>query len=94
MSTDSAHRNSDTSSIVDLETSEADSLLPNLLDNRVSLADIDAFNRRQRALNRHDAIFAVYPQQHEEDLIEKRQPATLPREHFGHRLLVKCLQLK
>lgn len=30
----------------------------------------------------------------QEEGIEKRVPATIPQEHFGQRILVKCLQLK
>lgn len=29
-----------------------------------------------------------------EDFVERRQPAEVPTEHQGHRILVKCLQLK
>ena len=29
----------------------------------------------------------------QEEPIERRAPAELPKEHFGHRILVKCLQL-
>ena len=30
----------------------------------------------------------------QEEGIEKKVPATIPQEHFGQRILVKCLQLK
>ena len=29
----------------------------------------------------------------QEEPIERRAPPELPKEHFGHRILVKCLQL-
>ena len=39
-------------------------------------------------------MFALYPPQEEEDVIERRAVPPLPTEHRGHRILVKCLQLK
>ena len=30
----------------------------------------------------------------QDEQIQRRQPAPLPTEHFGHKILVKCLQLK
>lgn len=41
-----------------------------------------------------DAIFSLYPFQDEEEIIERRITAEIPSEHMGHRILVKCLQLK
>ena len=37
----------------------------------------------------HNIIICI-----QEEGIEKRVPATIPQEHFGQRILVKCLQLK
>lgn len=89
-----SQRSSEASSIFDLENSEADSLLPDLLNTRTSIDDLDNANESQRRLHRQEALFLVYGQQHEEDIIENRQSPPLPEEHFGHRLLVKCLQLR
>ncbi|XP_069126839.1 dedicator of cytokinesis protein 7-like isoform X2 [Argopecten irradians] len=86
-------RGSWASSIFDLKQSQADSLLPNLFD-RVSYEEIDQKNGEQRQENRQDSLFSLYQMQEEEDLIERRAPAQIPQEHFGHRILVKCINLK
>ncbi|KAK6180566.1 hypothetical protein SNE40_012697 [Patella caerulea] len=85
-------RGSWASSIFDLKQSQADVMLPNLFD-RLSPETVDRNNENQRQEKRQDNIFSLYPPQDEEEIIERRTPAEVPREHFGHRILVKCLQL-
>ncbi|GFN96685.1 dedicator of cytokinesis protein 7-like [Plakobranchus ocellatus] len=85
-------RGSWASSIFDLKQSQADALLPNLFD-RISYDDVDRNNENLRQQCRHDSIFSLYPPQDEEEIIERRINPEVPKEHFGHRILVKCLQL-
>ncbi|KAK3089282.1 hypothetical protein FSP39_002319 [Pinctada imbricata] len=86
-------RGSWASSIFDLKSSQADTLLPNLFDH-VSNEQVDKNNEQQRQENRQDILFSLFPGEDEDDLIERRTPAPVPSEHFGHRILVKCLQFK
>ncbi|XP_020629756.1 dedicator of cytokinesis protein 7-like [Orbicella faveolata] len=85
-------RGSWASSIFDLQSCDPDPLLPSLLD-RTPPDELDAANEEERQLLRIHSVFSIYPIQQEEG-IEKRVPATIPQEHFGQRILVKCLQLK
>ncbi|XP_005089591.1 dedicator of cytokinesis protein 7 isoform X1 [Aplysia californica] len=85
-------RGSWASSIFDLKQSQADTLLPNLFD-RISYDDVDRNNENLRQQNRYDNIFSLYPVQDEEEVIERRGPTEVPKEHFGHKILVKCSQL-
>ncbi|XP_048582972.1 dedicator of cytokinesis protein 7-like [Nematostella vectensis] len=80
------------SSIFDLQSSQADEQLPTLL-NHTPAEEIDQDNYDQRQLQRIHSVFSVFPAQQEEG-IEKRVPPTIPQQHFGQRILVKCLQLK
>lgn len=41
-----------------------------------------------------DTLYALYPPQEEEDIIERRAIPETPSEHLAHRLLVKCTQLQ
>lgn len=45
-------------------------------------------------MNRQENLFSIYPVQHEEEVTERRFSAPLPREHLGHRILIKLIQLK
>ncbi|XP_076463063.1 dedicator of cytokinesis protein 7-like isoform X1 [Babylonia areolata] len=85
-------RGSWASSIFDLKQSQADALLPNLFD-RATYDEVDRNNDTQRQQNRQDSIFSLYPLSEEDEPIERRALPELPKEHFGHRILVKCLQL-
>ncbi|XP_035698985.1 dedicator of cytokinesis protein 7-like isoform X3 [Branchiostoma floridae] len=86
-------RGSWASSIFDLQNSQSDPLIPSLLD-RFPAEEIDRQNEQQRVEGRHNNIFTVFPYNDEEEPLEKRAIAEVPKEHFGHRLLVKCLTLK
>ncbi|XP_030062505.1 dedicator of cytokinesis protein 7 isoform X9 [Microcaecilia unicolor] len=93
MSIDDTPRGSWACSIFDLKNSLPDSLLPNLLD-RTPNEEIDHQNEEQRKSNRHKELFALHPVLDEEEPIERLSVPEVPKEHFGQRLLVKCLTLK
>lgn len=77
----------------DLRSSVNDPLLPGLLD-RIPAESIDQSNENKRNDERQNALFNLYQDNDFEDVIERRLPAEQPVEHIGHRILVKCLQLK
>ncbi|XP_063283924.1 dedicator of cytokinesis protein 7 isoform X5 [Pelobates fuscus] len=93
MSIDDTPRGSWACSIFDLKNSLPDSLLPNLLD-RTPNEEIDHQNEDQRKSHRHKELFALHPAQDEDEPIERLTVPDVPKEHFGQRLLVKCLSLK
>ncbi|XP_075176491.1 dedicator of cytokinesis protein 7 isoform X14 [Anomaloglossus baeobatrachus] len=93
MSIDDTPRGSWACSIFDLKNSLPDALLSNLLD-RTPNEEIDHQNEHQRKSNRHKEIFALHPAQDEDEPIERLGVPEVPKEHFGQRLLVKCLTLK
>ncbi|XP_029084059.1 dedicator of cytokinesis protein 7 isoform X7 [Monodon monoceros] len=93
MSIDDTPRGSWACSIFDLKNSLPDALLPNLLD-RTPNEEIDRQNDDQRKANRHKELFALHPSPDEEEPIERLSVPEVPKEHFGQRLLVKCLSLK
>ncbi|XP_046704135.1 dedicator of cytokinesis protein 7 isoform X16 [Silurus meridionalis] len=93
MSIDDTPRGSWACSIFDLKNSQPDSLLPHLLD-RVPNEEIDRHNEEQRKAKRHRELFALHPALDEEEPIERHCVPDVPKEHFGQRLLVKCLSLK
>ncbi|GAB1288661.1 Dedicator of cytokinesis protein 7 [Apodemus speciosus] len=93
MSIDDTPRGSWACSIFDLKNSLPDALLPNLLD-RTPNEEIDRQNDEQRKSNRHKELFALHPSPDEEEPIERLSVPEVPKEHFGQRLLVKCLSLK
>lgn len=86
-------RGSWTSSVFDLRNSQSDPLIRSLLD-RIPVDQIDKVNENNRHEARQEAFFSLYPPQEEEDIIERRLNAEMPKEHLGHRILVKCLALK
>ncbi|KAI0241313.1 Dedicator of cytokinesis protein 7 [Lamellibrachia satsuma] len=86
-------RGSWASSIFDLKNSQADPLLPHLLE-RLPADQVDEVNDAERRQNRQDAIFCLYPPQPDEEMLEKRAPAQMPAPHIAHRILVKCLELR
>lgn len=68
-------------------------MLPGLLD-RNPAESIDQSNESKRNEERQNALFNLYQEIDLEDVIERRLPAEQPIEHIGHRIHVKCLQLK
>ncbi|KAE8609710.1 hypothetical protein XENTR_v10011887 [Xenopus tropicalis] len=93
MSIDDTPRGSWACSIFDLKNSASDALVPNLLD-RTPNEEIDHQNEDQRKSSRHKELFALHPDQDEDEPIERLSVPEVPKEHFGQRLLVKCLSLK
>lgn len=78
---------------IDLRSSINDPLIPGLLDD-VPVETIDQTNESRRADERQESLFTLYTEPDAEDSIERRLPAEVPGEHIGHRIFVKCLQLK
>nr|XP_046156143.1 dedicator of cytokinesis protein 7 isoform X10 [Oncorhynchus gorbuscha] len=93
MSIDDTPRGSWACSIFDLKNSVPDAVLPHLLD-RAPNEEIDRHNEEQRKSHRHRELFALHPALDEEEPIERHCVPDVPKEHFGQRLLVKCLSLK
>ncbi|KAG9470121.1 hypothetical protein GDO78_018818 [Eleutherodactylus coqui] len=92
-SMDETPRGSWASSIFDLKNSSPDPLLPNLLD-RTPLEEMDRINAEQRRDNRHAHILSLYPAPDEDEAVERSTIPEVPKEHFGQRILVKCIALK
>lgn len=68
-------------------------MLPGLLD-RLPAEVIDQTNESRRVDERQESLFPLYSDIDVEDAIERRIPAEMPGEHIGHRIMIKCLQLK
>ncbi|XP_063557078.1 dedicator of cytokinesis protein 6 isoform X3 [Gorilla gorilla gorilla] len=86
-------RSSGASSIFDLKNLAADSLLPSLLE-RAAPEDVDRRNEALRRQHRPPALLTLYPAPDEDEAVERCSRPEPPREHFGQRILVKCLSLK
>ncbi|XP_066499452.1 dedicator of cytokinesis protein 8 isoform X2 [Hoplias malabaricus] len=56
--------------------------------------DFDRFNLNARQGNRQSELFALYPPPDEEDIVEIRPIPESPKEHMGHRILVRCQSFK
>ena len=76
-----------------LESAESDKLLLNLLEP-VKERAMDEENFKERAANRHPALFGLYPLPGREEALENRTPAIPPSEHEGIKLLVKISELR
>nr|XP_031293079.1 dedicator of cytokinesis protein 6 isoform X7 [Camelus dromedarius] len=92
-SPDDTPRSSGASGIFDLRNLAADSLLPSLLE-RAAPEDVDRRNEALRRQQRPRALLALYPAPDEDEAVERCSRPEPPREHFGQRILVKCLSLK
>ncbi|KAJ7316681.1 hypothetical protein JRQ81_002843, partial [Phrynocephalus forsythii] len=92
-SLDDTPRGSWASSIFDLKNSAADCLLRSLLV-RTAIEETDHANEELRKKNRHSEILALYPAPDEDEAVERCSLPEVPKEHFGQRILVKCLSLK
>uniref|UniRef100_A0A8C5KBC0 Dedicator of cytokinesis C/D N-terminal domain-containing protein n=1 Tax=Jaculus jaculus TaxID=51337 RepID=A0A8C5KBC0_JACJA len=79
-------------SIFSLKNSLPDALLPNLLDQTPN-EEIDHQNDDQRKSNCHEELFGLHLSP-DEELIERLSVPEVLKEHFGQRLLVKCLSVK
>ncbi|XP_036596667.1 dedicator of cytokinesis protein 6 [Trichosurus vulpecula] len=92
-SLDDTPRGSWASNIFDLKNSAADSLLPSLLEHTAP-DEIDRRNEELRRQNRPRDLLALYPAPDEDEAVERCSIPEPPKEHFGQRILVKCLSLK
>uniref|UniRef100_A0A8C8SQD4 Dedicator of cytokinesis 6 n=1 Tax=Pelusios castaneus TaxID=367368 RepID=A0A8C8SQD4_9SAUR len=92
-SLDDTPRGSWASSIFDLKNSAADPRLPALLEC-TALEELDRSNEDLRKENRHPELLALFPAPEEDEAVERCSLPEVPREHFGQRILVKCLSLK
>ncbi|XP_028405418.1 dedicator of cytokinesis protein 7-like [Dendronephthya gigantea] len=79
-------------SIVDLQTCSPDDLLPAVLDH-IPIDEVDGGNSDYRQYERINTLMSVCPDE-PDDATERRIPPPIPQEHFGQRILVKCLALK
>ncbi|XP_040585899.1 dedicator of cytokinesis protein 6 isoform X2 [Mesocricetus auratus] len=86
-------RNSGASGIFSLKNLASDSLLPALLE-RAAPEDVDRRNEALRRQQRAPALLTLYPAPDEDEAVERCSLPEPPREHFGQRILVKCLSLK
>ncbi|XP_044850414.1 dedicator of cytokinesis protein 6 isoform X4 [Mauremys mutica] len=92
-SLDDTPRGSWASSVFDLKNSVADPLLPALLGH-TAMEELDRCNEELRKENRHPELLALFPAPDEDEAVERCSLPEVPREHFGQRILVKCLSLK
>uniref|UniRef100_A0A8C3HAA0 Dedicator of cytokinesis 6 n=1 Tax=Chrysemys picta bellii TaxID=8478 RepID=A0A8C3HAA0_CHRPI len=92
-SLDDTPRGSWASSVFDLKNSVADPLLPALLEH-TAMEELDRGNEELRKENRHPELLALFPAPDEDEAVERCSLPEVPREHFGQRILVKCLSLK
>ncbi|KAL6458828.1 hypothetical protein MHYP_G00323000 [Metynnis hypsauchen] len=90
---DDSTRSTITSSDFDLRGLQPDPRLDSLLRFN-NPEDLDRFNLDARLGNRQPEIFALYPPPDEEDVVEIRPIPECPREHMGHRILVRCQTFK
>ncbi|KAM5232986.1 dedicator of cytokinesis protein 6 isoform 12-T12 [Hipposideros larvatus] len=86
-------RSSGASGIFDLRNLAADSLLPSLLE-RAAPEDVDRRNEALRRQHRPRTLLSLYPAPDEDEAVERCSRPEPPHEHFGQRILVKCLSLK
>ncbi|XP_041097982.1 dedicator of cytokinesis protein 7-like isoform X6 [Polyodon spathula] len=93
VSLDETPRGSWASSIFDLKNSAADGLLPCLLNHTAS-EEIDRRNKEQRKESRHSELLTLFQAPDEDETVERCTVPEVPKEHFGQRILVKCLSLK
>nr|XP_033779445.1 dedicator of cytokinesis protein 6 isoform X3 [Geotrypetes seraphini] len=93
VSLDDTPRGSWASSIFDLKNSAPDSLLLSLLE-RAAMEETDRRNKEMRKENRQTEIMSLFPAPDEDEAVERCAAPEIPREHFGQRILVKCISLK
>uniref|UniRef100_A0A452IWS5 Dedicator of cytokinesis C/D N-terminal domain-containing protein n=1 Tax=Gopherus agassizii TaxID=38772 RepID=A0A452IWS5_9SAUR len=69
-------------------------LVPGALSAQPGSAELDRSNEELRKENRHPELLALFPAPDEDEAVERCSMPEIPREHFGQRILVKCLSLK
>ncbi|KAL0992883.1 hypothetical protein UPYG_G00100510 [Umbra pygmaea] len=93
VSLDDTPRGSWASSIFDLKNSSPDALLPSVLE-RTAADEMDQHNAEARLRGRHPDLLGLFPPPDEDEAVERCSIPEVPREHCGHRIMVKCLSLK
>lgn len=86
-----------TSRLFDLRNSQPDPILSSVVDSSPSLSsqeNEESPTKNERQEGRHPALLALYPLEDDASLIECREGGRPPREHLGHRVGVKCTQIK
>ncbi|KAF5303063.1 hypothetical protein FQR65_LT08392 [Abscondita terminalis] len=80
---------------LDLRHSTGDPLIPEILEYGTPEA-LDQLNESRRQVDRQETFFFLCPNMpaSEEEPIERRFSANPPIEQIGHRIMVRCLQLK
>ena len=81
-------------SAYDLESSESDALLYDLLTPPQDDRAMDETNRMARKEKRFSSLFSLCQLPDREELIETRQPAPIPDEPEGLKVLIKVSELK
>ena len=81
-------------SAYDLESSESDAVLPDLLVPPLDDRDLDEANRMARQEKRFSSLFSLCQLPDREELIETRQPAPIPDEPEGLKVLIKVSDLR
>ncbi|XP_032873676.1 dedicator of cytokinesis protein 8 isoform X3 [Amblyraja radiata] len=82
-----------TSCDFDLRSLQPDTRLESILQP-ITPEELDRHNEETRRANRPADLFALCPPADEEDAIENRPAPDCPKEHTGHRILIKCQILK
>lgn len=78
---------------LDLRHSAGDPLIAEILEHNTPEV-LDQLNESRRQVERQDILFSLYPVNDDvNECIERRQPASPPTEHIGHRIQIKCSQL-
>ena len=77
-----------------MESSESDALLHDLLIPPLDERDMDDANRMARKEKRFSSLFSLCQLPDREELIETRQPAPIPDEPEGLKVLIKVSELK
>ncbi|XP_078252208.1 dedicator of cytokinesis protein 8 isoform X2 [Rhinoraja longicauda] len=82
-----------TSCDFDLRSLQPDTRLESILQP-ITPEELDRHNEETRRASRPADLFALCPPADEEDAIEIRPAPDCPKEHTGHRILIKCQILK
>lgn len=90
-----------TSRLFDLKNSQPDPILHFILEGNPGKDTLDndddpysQDSRNVRQEGRHPALMALYSLEEDSSLIENRPVPRPPKEHLGHRMVVKCTQIK
>ncbi|XP_075453556.1 dedicator of cytokinesis protein 8 isoform X2 [Ascaphus truei] len=90
---DESGRTTLTSWYFDLRGLQPENRLKSLLQ-LANVEDLDRQNEEARRANRQAELFALCPPMDEEDAVEIRPVPECPKEHLGHRIMVKLQSVK